>query len=85
METLMTIGLVLLAVSLTLRWWRIVVPVAAVTSISWLIDMYTPIHSVWLTYFLMLVALVFGILWQRKSRIIQSKELSQVLSADGLE
>ena len=85
METVTTIGLVLLAMSLTLRWWRIVVPVAAAIFISWLIDTYTPVHSVWVTYSLMLAALVFGVFWQRKSRIIQSEEPSKVLSAEGLK
>jgi hypothetical protein len=54
--------------TLALKWWRVTASVAVATSIAWMIDTYTSVHSVRLTYSLMFVALVGGIFWHRKGR-----------------
>lgn len=85
MDSLTTIGWVLLAVSVTLRWWRIVVPLATATLVSWLIDMHTPIHSVWLSYALVVASLGAGVGWQLSSRRLHRGAASQLQAAGGRE
>jgi glucose uptake protein GlcU len=68
MSTLEKIGYALLALSLLTRWFRIVLPVAFGMLVGWLIDELTPVHSVWVTYFLLLAGLLFGSVWHNRSQ-----------------
>lgn len=47
------------------KWWRVTGPVAAATGVAWIVDTFTLVHSVRLTYSLMLLALVASIVWHR--------------------
>jgi len=53
------------ALKTAFKWWRVTGSVAAATGVAWIVDTFTSVHSVRLTYSLMLLALVAGIVWHR--------------------
>lgn len=54
------------ALKAAFKWWRVTGSVAAATGFAWIIDTFTSVHSVGLTYSLMLLALVVGVVWHRR-------------------
>ena len=73
MDTLYTIAWVMFAVAVTLRWWRICVPVALALLVGWGISRVAE-NSVWLSYALLLAGLVGGAVWHlRAVRVIQTR------------
>jgi hypothetical protein len=55
-----------LVMDVALTWWRVTASIAAALLLAWSIDTYTSVHSVVVTYSLMMIALVCGVVWHRQ-------------------
>lgn len=67
MDALHTFGLVMLALAVTLRWWRICVPVALALLLAWGISKVVSENTAWLSYALLLASLIGGGVWHLRS------------------
>ena len=73
MDALYTFAWVMFAVAVTLRWWRICIPVALALLVGWGISKMTE-DTVWLSYALLFAGLVAGVVWHlRVVRVIQTR------------
>jgi len=59
-------GWILLAMTVLIRWWRVVIPVALSQFVAWGMSAVTSIQSVWIWLPLLVIGLVVGVMWQRK-------------------
>jgi len=76
MSALEKICYALLALVFLTRWFRIVLPAAGGMLVGWLIDEFTAVHSVWVTYALMLTGLLLGATWHNRSQCRISRSAS---------
>jgi F0F1-type ATP synthase assembly protein I len=73
MDALYTFAWVMFAVAVTVRWWRICIPVALALLIGWEISKVVE-DTVWLTYALLLAGLIGGVVWHlRAVHVIQTR------------
>jgi hypothetical protein len=65
MDVVLYLGMGLIALSVCVRWWRIIVPLCGTTLLAWAVDAFTPLQTVWFTYPCMAAGLGAGLFWHR--------------------
>lgn len=67
MDGLYTFGLVMLALAVTICWWRVCLSFALALLVAWVISKVVSVNTAWLSYALLLGGLVGGVIWHRRS------------------
>jgi len=67
MDGLYTFGLVMLAISVTILWWRVCFSFALALLVAWVISKIASVNIAWLSYALLLGGPVVGVIWHRRA------------------
>jgi hypothetical protein len=64
METLLIVGLVMLLIAISIRWWRICAPVVLMSALAWEMSNRMGFNLIWVGFMLLPLGLVVGVAWQ---------------------